>query len=88
MAYAHILLLLQVAYNSCQSEVLNRLVKQKQTDSIKLLMELLEEESNTGIVRKRDLSLFISEEDYHSLLKESGFLEKENPPSEVTEKVG
>ena len=81
-------MLLQVAYESCQSEVLNRLVKQEEMDSIKLLMELQEEESNTGIVRKRDLSLFVSEEDYYSLLKESGFLENEEPPSEVTEKVG
>ena len=81
-------MLLQVAYNSCQSEVLNRLVKQEQTDSIKLLMELLEEENNTGIIRKRDLSLFVSEEDYHSLLKESGFSENEEPPSEIMEKVG
>ena len=35
-------------------------------------MELQEEESNTGIVRKTDLSLYVSEEKYHSLLIKSG----------------
>ena len=51
-------------------------------------MELQKEESNTGIVRKRDQSLFIAEENYYSLLKESGFLENEEPPSGVTKEVG
>ena len=50
-------------------------------------MNLQEEESNSGIVRKRDQSLFISEEKYYSLLKESGFLETVEPP-EVTKEVG
>ena len=50
-------------------------------------MELQEEESNTGIVRERDLSLFVSEEKYHSLLIESG-IDNQEPPSVVTEKVG
>ena len=51
-------------------------------------MELQEEESNTGIVRKRDLSLFVSEEKYYSLLIETGLDDRQEPPSVVTEKVG
>ena len=50
-------------------------------------MELQEEESNTGIVRNRDLSLCVSEEKYHSLLIKSGLYNQE-PPSVVMEKVG
>ena len=84
-----ILLLLQIAYDSCRTKVLNRLAKQEEmADSFKLLMELQEEESNTGIVRKRDQSLFVSEENYHSLLKAKGFLKNEEHPSEVMKGVG